>query len=131
MTAPLFVLLPLAAYCILLFGVAALAERARRRPPRAWLYVLSLGVYCTSWTYYGSVGRASVSGIDFLPVYLGPTLVCVLGWPLLAKILRISKAHRITSVADFIASRYGQSRLLAGLVTLIAVIGSVPISRCN
>ncbi len=126
MTSSLFVLLPLAAYCGLLFGVAALAERARRRPPPPWLYVLSLGVYCTSWTYYGSVGRASVRGIDFLPIYLGPTLVCVLGWPLLAKILRISKAHRITSIADFIGSRYGQSRLLAGLVTLIAVVGSVP-----
>ena len=88
--------------------------------------MLSLGVYCTSWTYYGSVGRASARGIDFLPIYLGPTLVCVLGWPLLAKILRISKAHRITSIADFIASRYGKSGLLAGLVTLIAVIGSVP-----
>ena len=122
----LFVLLPLATYCILLFGVASLAERARRVRPRAGLYVLSLGVYCTSWTYYGSVGQASVRGIDFLPFYLGPTLVCVLGWPLLAKILRISKAYRITSIADFIASRYGQSHALAGLVTLIAVIGSVP-----
>jgi Na+/proline symporter/nitrogen-specific signal transduction histidine kinase len=125
-TSSLFVLLPLAAYCALLFAVAALAERARRRPPPAWLYVLSLGVYCTSWTYYGSVGRASARGIDFLPIYLGPTLVCVLGWPLLAKILRISKAHRITSIADFIATRYGKSGLLAGLVTLIAVVGSVP-----
>ena len=126
MTSPLLVLLPLAAYCALLFAVAGLAERSRRRPPRAWLYVLSLGVYCSSWTYYGSVGRASAHGIDFLPIYLGPTLVCVLGWPLLAKILRISKAHRITSIADFIGSRYGKSGLLAGLVTLIAVAGSVP-----
>ncbi len=126
MTSSLFVLVPLAAYCVLLFGVAALAERAGRRPPHSWVYVLSLGVYCTSWTYYGSVGRASARGIDFLPIYLGPTLVCVLGWPLLAKILRISKAHRITSIADFIASRYGKSGLLAGLVTLIAVVGSVP-----
>ncbi len=126
MTSSLFVLLPLAGYCALLFAVAALAERGRRRPPRAWVYVLSLGVYCSSWTYYGSVGRASERGIDFLPIYLGPTLVCVLGWPLLAKILRISKAHRITSIADFIASRYGKSGLLAGLVTLIAVAGSLP-----
>jgi signal transduction histidine kinase/Na+/pantothenate symporter len=125
-TSSLFVLLPLVAYCGLLFAVATIAERARRRPPRAWMYVLSLGVYCTSWTYYGSVGRASARGIDFLPIYLGPTLVCVLGWPLLAKILRISKAQRITSIADFIASRYARSGLLAGLVTLIAVIGSVP-----
>ena len=126
MSSPLLVLLPLAGYCALLFGVAALAERRRRRPPSAWLYVLSLGVYCTSWTYYGSVGRASVRGIDFLPIYLGPTLVCVLGWPLLAKLIRISKAHRITSIADFIGTRYGQSHGLAGLVTLIAVIGTVP-----
>ncbi|CAH2604038.1 Histidine kinase [Rhodovastum atsumiense] len=119
------VLLPLAAYGALLFAVAAIADRSRARPSAA-VYVLSLGVYCTSWTYYGSVGRASARGIDFLPIYLGPTLVCVLGWPVLAKILRISKAHRITSLADFIATRYGRSALLAGLVTLIAVIGSVP-----
>ena len=90
MTAAAFVLAPVAAYCALLFAVAALAERTRRRSPPAWLYVLSLGVYCTSWTYYGSVGRASARGIDFLPIYLGPTLAFMLGWPVLAR----SPAHQ-------------------------------------
>ena len=73
------------------------------------IYAMSIGVYCTSWTFYGSVGRASVSGVDFLPIYLGPTLTFCLGWPLLAKMLRVSKTYRITSIADFIASRYGKS----------------------
>ena len=126
MIPPSLVLLPLAAYCGLLLLVATLAERTRRRPPPAWLYVLSLGVYCSSWTYYGSVGRAAARGIDFLPIYLGPTLACLVGWPVLAKILRISKAHQITSIADFIGTRYGKSGLLSGVVTLIAVVGSVP-----
>jgi Na+/proline symporter/signal transduction histidine kinase len=90
------------------------------------VYALSLAVYATSWTFYGSVGRAAVSGIGFLPIYLGPTLMAALWWTVLRKIIRISKADRITSIADFVASRYGKSALLGGLVTLVAVIGIVP-----
>ena len=90
------------------------------------IYALSLAVYATSWTFYGSVGRAAVSGIGFLPIYLGPTLMIALWWIVLRKIIRISKANRITSIADFIASRYGKSALLGGLVTVVAVIGVVP-----
>lgn len=90
------------------------------------IYALSLAVYATSWTFFGSVGRAAASGIGFLPIYLGPTLMIAL-WPMvLRKIIRISKANRITSIADFIASRYGKSALLGGLVTIIAVVGIVP-----
>lgn len=90
------------------------------------IYALSLAVYATSWTFFGSVGRAAANGIGFLPIYLGPTLMIAL-WPMvLRKIIRISKANRITSIADFIASRYGKSALLGGLVTIIAVIGIVP-----
>ncbi|MGV8898218.1 MAG: ATP-binding protein [Burkholderiaceae bacterium] len=90
------------------------------------IYALSLAVYATSWTFFGSVGRAAASGIGFLPIYLGPTLMIAL-WPMvLRKVIRISKANRITSIADFIASRYGKSALLGGLVTIIAVVGIVP-----
>ncbi len=91
-----------------------------------YIYTLSLAVYATSWTFYGSVGRAAVSGIGFLPIYLGPTLTAALWWTVLRKIIRISKANRITSIADFIAARYGKSALLGGLVTVVAVVGVVP-----
>src|SRR5262245_56997580 len=90
------------------------------------IYALSLAVYCTTWTFYGSVGRAAATGIGFLPIYLGPTLMAGLWGGVMRKIIRISKAHRITSIADFMASRYGKSQLLAGLVTVMAVVGVMP-----
>ncbi len=118
------------AYLLLLFAVAAWAD-ARARQGRsvignAWVYALSMAVYCTAWTYFGSVGRAASAGVWFLPIYLGPTLAMVLAWSVLRKMIRIARAHRITSIADFIASRYGKSPLLAGAVTLITVVGIVP-----
>lgn len=118
------------AYLLLLFGVAHWADR-RARAGRsvignAWVYTLSLGVYCTAWTYFGSVGRAAASGLWFLPIYLGPTLAMLLAWTVLRKMVRIAHTGRITSIADFIASRYGKSRLLAALVTLIALVGILP-----
>jgi Na+/proline symporter/nitrogen-specific signal transduction histidine kinase len=123
-------LLVAAAYMVLLFGIASFGDRraaaGRSLIDSSVVYALSLAVYCTSWTFYGSVGRAASRGLDFLPIYLGPTLVFCLGWVLLRRILRVSKAHRITSIADLIASRFGKSGAIAGLVTLIAVIGSVP-----
>jgi Na+/proline symporter len=85
-----------------------------------------MAVYATSLTFYGSVGRAAAGGVGFLPIYLGPTLVAALYWLVLRKMIRISKANRITSIADFVASRYGKSSLLAGLVTVIAVVGVMP-----
>ncbi len=90
------------------------------------VYALSLAVYCTAWTFYGSVGRATASGLGFLSIYLGPTLIVLLWASVLVKMVRVSKAERITSIADFIASRYGMSQLLGGLVTVIAVFGVVP-----
>jgi len=118
------------AYLLALFAVAWWADRraagGRSVIGNAWVYALSLGVYCTAWTYFGSVGLAAAGGIWFLPIYLGPTLAMVLAWPVLRKMIRIARAYRITSIADFIASRYGKSRLLAGLVTLIALVGVVP-----
>ncbi len=118
------------AYLLLLFGVAHWADR-RARAGRsvignAWVYTLSLGVYCTAWTYFGSVGRAASSGLWFLPIYLGPTLAMLLAWSVLRKMVRIAHTGRITSIADFIASRYGKSRLLAALVTVIALVGILP-----
>jgi len=118
------------AYLLLLFGVATFAD-GRGRSGRsvignAWVYTLSMGVYCTAWTYFGSVGRAASSGLWFLPIYLGPTLAMLLAWPVLRKMIRIARQYRITSIADFIASRYGKSRALAALVTLIALVGILP-----
>ncbi|HQR53469.1 MAG TPA: sensor histidine kinase [Burkholderiales bacterium] len=118
------------AYLGVLFAVASFADRradqGRSIIANPYIYSLSLAVYATAWTFYGSVGRAAASGIGFLPIYLGPTLMVALWWVVLRKIIRISKAYRITSLADFISSRYGKSALLGGLVTVIAVIGIVP-----
>ena len=123
-----FVLFLSAAYLGLLFAVARFGDAradAGKSIISANVYALSLAVYCTSWTFYGSVGRATSGGLSFLTIYIGPTLMllCV---GVIIKMIRISKAQRITSIADFIASRYGKSQLLAGLVTVIAVIGVVP-----
>jgi Na+/proline symporter/signal transduction histidine kinase len=90
------------------------------------IYALSLAVYCTSWTYYGSVGNAATSGMFFLTIYLGPTLAILLWWQVLRRLIRLKNQQHITSIADFIAARYGKSHLLGALVTLIALIGSVP-----
>ena len=119
-----------AAYMGLLFLIASYgdrrAEAGRSLINSSVVYALSLAVYCTSWTFYGSVGRSAARGLDFLPIYLGPTLVFCLGWVLLQRMLRVAKANRITSIADLLASRFGKSAAVAGLVTVIAVIGSIP-----
>jgi Na+/proline symporter/signal transduction histidine kinase len=118
------------AYLLLLFGVAYFADRraeaGRSVIANPWTYALSMAVYCTAWTYFGSVGRAASGGVWFLPIYLGPTLAMTLSWVVMLKMIRIAKTYRITSIADFIASRYGKSHLLGGLVSVIAVIGMVP-----
>jgi Na+/proline symporter/nitrogen-specific signal transduction histidine kinase len=117
-------------YLGLLFAIAYYAdERAdagRSVIASPYIYSLSLAVYATAWTFYGSVGRAASDGVGFLPIYIGPTLMIALWWVVMRKILRISKQNRITSLADFIASRYGKSALLGGLVTVIAIIGILP-----
>jgi len=118
------------AYLGLLFAVAFYGDRradtGRSIINNGTIYALSLAVYATSWTYYGSVGRAETSGLGFLPIYLGPTLMFALGWLVLRRIIRISRRHRITSLADFVAARYGKNTTLGGLVTVIAVVGIVP-----
>jgi hypothetical protein len=118
------------AYLGLLFAIAYYADQradaGRSVIASPYIYSLSLAVYATAWTFYGSVGRAASDGVGFLPIYIGPTLVIALWWIVMRKILRISKQNRITSLADFIASRYGKSALLGGVVTVIAVIGILP-----
>jgi Na+/proline symporter/signal transduction histidine kinase len=117
-------------YLGLLFAIAHYVDtrsgmrRLLSRNP--YVYTLSIAVFCTSWTFYGSVGRAATTGLGFLPIYLGPTLVFVLWSFVWIKIIRICKQHRITSIADFIASRYGKRSALGGLVTIIAVVGTMP-----
>src|SRR5918999_1257981 len=117
-------------YLGLLFAIAHYgdkrADEGRSLIASPYVYALSLAVYCTSWTFYGSVGRAASAGVEFLPIYIGPTLTFLLGWLLIRKIIRISKANKITSIADFIASRYGKSSFLGGLVAIIAVVGVLP-----
>ncbi|AKH21027.1 sensor histidine kinase [Sedimenticola thiotaurini] len=126
---PLIILVSLF-YLGLLFAIAYWADRradqGRSVIAHPTVYALSLAVYCTAWTYYGSVGRAVQSGVGFLPIYLGPTLGAALWVFLLLKMIRVSKSQRITSIADFISSRHGKSHLLGGLVTVIAVVGVVP-----
>ena len=118
------------AYLGLLFGIAYYgdqrADAGRSIIANPYIYTLSLAIYCTAWTFYGSVGLAATSGVDFLPVYLGPTLMALLFWFVVRRLVRITKIHRITSIADFVASRYGKSGLLAGLVTVIVVLGILP-----
>jgi len=121
------------AYIGVLFAIASYGDRlAARRPvdqrakAKPLIYALTLAVYCTSWTFYGSVGLAASSGYDFLPVYLGPILLFTLGFPVLRKIIRIAKAENITSIADFVAARFGKSQAVAAVVTIIVVIGIMP-----
>ena len=117
-------------YVGLLFALAYYGDRRAmtrgRTKPKPIIYSLSLAIYCTSWTFYGSVGLAASTGYKFLAIYIGPILVFALGWPLLRRIIRISKSYNITSIADFLAARYGKSQWLAATVTAIAAIGTLP-----
>jgi Na+/proline symporter/CheY-like chemotaxis protein len=119
------------AYLGLLFAVAYFGDRHQR----SWsasskvapaVYGLSLAIYCTSWTFYGAVGRAATAGFDFILIYTGPVLVITAGYPLVAKMVRLAKQHNVTSIADFLASRYGKSRLVGVTATLFATIGVLP-----
>ncbi|MEN9901906.1 MAG: hypothetical protein RL651_570 [Pseudomonadota bacterium] len=116
------------AYLGALFAIARFGDRRAdtgRSVMSATVYALGIAVYCTSWTFYGSVGRATTGGFSFLTIYLGPTIMFLFAVVIL-KMIRISKTLRLTSIADFISARYGKSQLLAGLVTIIAVIGIIP-----
>ena len=125
-----FVVLVAVAYVTLLFVVASLGDRwaksigsSRVRP---YIYSLSLAIYCTSWTFFGSVGLATERGLEFLAIYIGPVLVFMFGFPLLKRIVKLAKAEKITSIADFLGARYGKSFAVASIATLIATVGAIP-----
>ncbi len=118
-------------YVAMLFVVAFLAERRATRGNATWLhspliYTLSLSVYCTAWTFYGAVGYAARSGLEFVTIYLGPTLMMIGWWWILRKLVRIGRAQRITSIADLVSSRFGKSTSLGVIVTVISVVAATP-----
>ncbi len=118
-------------YASFLFLVAFATERRALRGQANWLrsptvYTLSLSIYCTGWTFFGAVGYAARSGLEYLTIYLGPTIVMIGWWSLLRKLVRIGKTQRITSIADLLSSRYGKSAFIGGLVTVLVVVGTTP-----
>jgi Na+/proline symporter/signal transduction histidine kinase len=116
-------------YIGFLFLVASHGDRlspAQRGRASALIYPLSLAIYCTSWTFFGSVGFAARTSVDFLAIYIGPILMIGLCMPLFRRVIQLAKSQRITSIADFIAARYGKRQAVAATVALIAIIGSVP-----
>jgi len=115
-------------YLAVLFYIAFLAEKKRQSKwvNNPYVYTLSLAVFCSAWTYYGSIGIAANSGINFLPIYLGPVIAAPLWIIVLRKIIRISKQHKISSIADFISLRYGNNRFLGALVTIVCLFGTLP-----
>lgn len=118
-------------YLLLLFAIASFGDRkvaATRNAGRGrpLIYALSLAVYCTSWTYFGGVGLAAERGYEFLAIYIGPILMFTFGMPVVRRIVNLAKAEKLTSIADFVAARYGKNPSVAGIVALIAVIGTIP-----
>ncbi|WP_028920577.1 hybrid sensor histidine kinase/response regulator [Pseudoxanthomonas suwonensis] len=117
-------------YAALLFTVAWWGDRRPMYPDRPWLrpvvYSLALAVYCSSWTFYGAVGSAVRNGIGYLPIYLGPVLLLLFGWRIIERLALIARSQNTVSIADFISARYGRSRRLAALVTVIALVGVIP-----
>ena len=115
-----------------LFTIAFAAERAGVQGRARWLlrsplvYTLSLSIYCTAWTFYGAVGNAARSGLEYVTIYLGPSLVILGWWWILRRLVRIGRSHKVTSIADLISSRFGKSNILAIVVTVMAVIGVTP-----
>jgi Na+/proline symporter/signal transduction histidine kinase len=121
-------LLILALYVSILFYIAYWAEKRSHSKwtNNPYIYSFSLAVYCTAWTYYGSIGVAAESGLSYLPIYLGPIIIIPTWMVILKRIIRISRVNKISSIADFISLRYGNSRFLGALVTMICVFGIVP-----
>ena len=121
------------AYIGLLFVVASYGDRlrplGREGRSRLLIYPLSLAIYCTSWTFFGSVGLASRNGYDFLAIYVGPVLMIALAYPLITRVVRLAKSQNITSIAEFIAARYCKLQGVAVIVSLIAIVGTIPLHR--
>lgn len=119
------------AYVAILFGVAFAGDRRARRDPSGWLssplvYTLSISIYCTSWTFFGAVGSAATSGMEFVAIYLGPTLVFAGWWVFLRKLVTLGRVHHTTSIADLISARFGKNPALGAIVTLIALVAIAP-----
>jgi Na+/proline symporter/signal transduction histidine kinase len=117
-------------YVFVLFLIAWWGDRGGRRflsgTPATFVYALSLAVYCTSWTYYGSVGLASSRGLDFLPIYIGPILVVGVGSSFVGRLANLARSQNVTTVADFVSARYGKSPAVAAVAAVIALVGSAP-----
>jgi Na+/proline symporter/HPt (histidine-containing phosphotransfer) domain-containing protein len=119
----------LAVYVVLLFLVAQWGEKTalgKRFAGHPFVFALGLAVYCTTWTFYGSVGKAASGGMAYLPVYLGPTLALLFGASVYRRIIKLKQAHRLTSIADFVSARYGKSQAVAAVVTAALLIGIIP-----
>ena len=130
MFAPVTILLVIVVYVMFLFWLAFLAEKRERGGSSLvnspYVYSLSLAVYCTSWTFYGSVGRGANLGLSYLPIYSGATVTAILMPILLIKIIRVAKANRLSTIPDFIAARYGNSLAISVVATVITVFGIIP-----
>ena len=130
MVSGLFLSVLAIAYLGLLFGIAFYGERKSVYPGRArlrpYIYSLALGVYCTTWTFFGAVGTAVRDGWSYLPIYIGPALVFLVGTPFLRRLVSVARAHNITSIGDFVSSRFGKSPALAALIAVIAVTATIP-----
>ena len=127
---PAVIIIAICLYVGFLFVLANWAERrcAQGRNPanNPFVYAFSLAIYCTTWTYFGSVGRAATAGMDFIAVYIGPTIAIIFWGTILRRLVRLKNTHRITSIADFIAARYGKSQSLAALTTITVLVGIAP-----
>jgi len=117
-------------YLLLLFAIAQYADRrklsGRSIVANPYVYALSLCVYVTAWTFYSSVGRAASTGLEFLPIYLGPVLAMTAGWIVIRKVIRVSKENRLTSISDFISFRYGRSYAIGAVVAVLSLIMVTP-----
>jgi len=127
---PLLALAAMVLYLLLLFGIAHYADRKREMGrsivSNPYVYALSFSVYVTAWTFYGSVGRCATEGLGFLPIYLGPSLVMLLGWTVIRKMIVVSKEHRLATISDFISFRYGKSYVIGALVAVAILIVITP-----
>ncbi|MCX6675842.1 MAG: sodium:solute symporter, partial [Methanothrix sp.] len=130
MMQPHVALIVLILYLLLLFGVAQFADRQKRLGKsivaNPYVYALSLCVYVSAWTFYGSIGRAATTGLEFLPIYLGPTLAMILGWIIIRKMIRVSQEFRLTSISDFISFRYGRSYAIGAIVVILSLLMVTP-----
>ena len=131
MLAPDFVIFVCLLYVGILFAVAFAGDRHARKSPTGWLssslvYTLSISIYCTSWTFFGAVGSAATTGLEFASIYLGPTVIFVGWWVFLRKLVTIGRIHNTTSIADFISARFGKHSVLGALVTIVALVATAP-----